>query len=225
MVTNGSLTERYGATDHQYQPATMFYMQAQETHAEHFHNQGAHCFVIELDNSWLEAISHRASQVYFAQFKGGTASWLAMRLHREFRSPDESAPLAIEGLTLELIAEVSRSERPSIDKRPPRWVNLAKDLLHARFADQITNETVAKEVGVHPVHLARGFRQHLHCTVGDYVRRLRLEFACREILATDKTLTQIAHHAGFYDHSHFSRTFKELIGFTPSQYRGMARQR
>ena len=203
----------------------MFYMQSAETHAEHFHNQGAHCFVIELDNSWLAAISHRASQIYFAQFRGGVASWLATRLYQECRTPDESALLSIEGLALELIAEVSRSKRPAIDKQPPVWLKLAEELLHARFADQITNETVAREVGVHPVHLARGFRQHLHCTVGDYVRKLRLEFACRELLATDQTLTRIAHHAGFYDHSHFSRTFKEMIGFTPSQYRAMARRR
>ena len=58
MVKHGSLTERYQATDHQYKQSTMFYMQSDETHAEHFHSQGAHCFVIELSSSWLKDISY-----------------------------------------------------------------------------------------------------------------------------------------------------------------------
>jgi AraC family transcriptional regulator len=202
----------------------MFYMHSDETHAEHFNNLGTVCFVIELSNSWLENISHRAGQVDFVRFKGGVATWLAARLYNEYQSRDESARLAMEGLTLELIAELAKKKFASTDQHAPAWLNQAKDLLHARLADQITNETIAKEVGVHPAHLARSFRRHLHCTVGDYVRKLRVESASREILSTDKTLTQIALDAGFYDQSHFSRKFKEMIGLTPSQYRAMGRK-
>jgi hypothetical protein len=105
--------------------------------------------------SLAEAISREASQIHFAQFTGGLASWLATRLYQEFQSRDDSARLSIEGLALELIAEVSKSEQQLIDKRPPAWLNRAKDLLHARSGGQLTNEAVEKGVGVHPTHLAR----------------------------------------------------------------------
>ena len=224
MVRRGAVLQTYGARAFEYKPSTMFYMHSDETHAEHFNNLGAICFVVELNNSWLEKISHRAGQVDFMRFKGGVATWLGTRLSHEYQSRDESARLAIEGLTLELIAEISKNKPVSVDKHPPAWLNRARDVLHAHFADQITNQTVAKEVGVHPAHLARGFRRHLQCTVGDYVRKLRVEFASHEILSTDKTLSQIAQEAGFYDQSHFCRKFKEIIGLTPSQYSLMARK-
>jgi AraC family transcriptional regulator len=227
VVRQGAVLERYGAKEFEYKPSTMFYMHSDERHAERFDNLGTVCFVIELNNSWLERVSHRAAQVDFVGFNGGMATWLAARVSNEFRSRDEAARLVIEGLILELIAEVSKSKSKtwSVDRHPPFWVNRAKDLIHGHFVEQITNETIATEVGVHPAHLARGFRTHLHCTVGDYVRKLRVEFASREILSTNKTLTQIAQEAGFYDQSHFSRRFKELIGITPSQYRSIGGRR
>ena len=36
---------------------------------------------------------------------------------------------------------------------------------------------------------------------------------------TDKLVTEIATATGFYDHAHFIRTFKRIVGITPSRYR------
>jgi AraC-like DNA-binding protein len=36
---------------------------------------------------------------------------------------------------------------------------------------------------------------------------------------TDRTIADIACETGFYDHSHFTRTFKRIIGVSPGQYR------
>jgi AraC family transcriptional regulator len=78
---------------------------------------------------------------------------------------------------------------------------------------------LAHDVGVHPVHLAQAFHKSYRRTVGDYVRQLRIEYACHELAASETPIVQIALSAGFCDQSHFTRTFKRLIGVTPSQYR------
>ena len=75
---------------------------------------------------------------------------------------------------------------------------------------------------MHPVHLAQTFRKFYRCTIGDYVRSLRIEFACRQLAATNMPLSQIALLAGFADQSHFTRTFKETLGVPPSRYRELA---
>jgi AraC family transcriptional regulator len=72
---------------------------------------------------------------------------------------------------------------------------------------------------VHPVHLAQTFHKTYQCTVGDYVRKLRIEYACHELAASAKPIVDIALAAGFCDQSHFTRTFKRSIGAAPSQYR------
>jgi AraC family transcriptional regulator len=73
--------------------------------------------------------------------------------------------------------------------------------------------------------MARSFRQHYQCTVGDYVRRTRIEFTYRKISASDATFAEISSGAGFFDQSHFAKTFKQLTGMTPGKYRESARAR
>jgi len=158
-------------------------------------------------------------------FHGGLSVWLATRLYKEFQLTDEASSLAIEGLALEVIAELSRHHVKTPGRKPPNSVEQTRELLHSHFSESLTLDGIARSVGTHPVHLARMFRRYHHCTIGEYLRKLRIEFACREISATDSPLALIASRIGFYDQSHFSRTFKRMIGITPGQYRAAFRSR
>ena len=92
-------------------------------------------------------------------------------------------------------------------------------MLRARFAARVTLDDLARACGVHPVHLARTFRQHYGCTIGDYIRDLRIEFVCRRMRLSNAPLAEIALAAGFADQSHLTRLFKRHIGLTPGEYR------
>jgi AraC family transcriptional regulator len=82
---------------------------------------------------------------------------------------------------------------------------------------------VALDAGVHPVSLARAFRHHYGCTVGEYIRRLRIRYACDRLLGSDDSLVEIAYAAGFSHQAHLSRTFKRTLGLSPSQFRRLRR--
>jgi AraC family transcriptional regulator len=123
------------------------------------------------------------------------------------------------------MAEVSRRRVKTAENTSPRWLERTRELLHAHFTEDMTLKRIAGAVGTHPVHLARVFRQYHGCTIGEYVRRLRIESACRELALTDAPLSQIALALGFYDQSHFSRTFKKLVGLTPTVYQASFRKR
>ena len=92
-------------------------------------------------------------------------------------------------------------------------------MVHAGSSESLSLSQVARAVNVHPVYLAREFRRHYRCTVGEYVRRTRVEAACREMLKPDSSLAEIALICGFHDQSHFSRTFKRVMSVTPAVYR------
>ena len=136
---------------------------------------------------------------------------------------DTASPLAIEGITLEMLAEASRSRKVNVDRQPPRWLKQAIDLLKEHFSDHLTITQIATAVGIHPVHLTREFRKFHRCTIGDYIRKLRIEQACNALAHSDCSLAQIALSAGFSDHSHFSRIFKRFMRVTPTQYRAASR--
>ncbi|MHC5538136.1 helix-turn-helix domain-containing protein, partial [Singulisphaera rosea] len=128
-------------------------------------------------------------------------------------------------LALEIFAEASRVTVPPGDKTPPRWLRGARDLLHDRFAEMVSFDEIATAIGIHPVHLARTFRRYYGCTPGEYLRRLRVEFACQKLATTSTPLIEIALAAGFSDQSHFTRTFRLQMRMTPGEFRRHFRAR
>ena len=106
----------------------------------------------------------------------------------------------------------------------PSWILRARDLLHADLARRRTLANLAAEVGVHPVTLARGFRRSFGCSVGEYVRRLRIERAASQLGGSEVPLAEIALAAGFSDQSHFSNLFRRETGMSPSAYRRAMRR-
>jgi AraC family transcriptional regulator len=155
----------------------------------------------------------------------GVATWLANRLYAEYKVQDDVALLGMEELVLEILAELCRRRAPTSEPRPPGWLLRARDLLHARFAESLSLDEIGAEVGIHPVHFARVFRQQFKCTPGEYVRKLRLDAACRLLAFSDRPLIEIALSAGFADQSHFTRTLKRLLQMTPRQFRSSFRAR
>jgi AraC family transcriptional regulator len=61
-------------------------------------------------------------------------------------------------------------------------------------------------------------------SVGEYLRRLRLDWAASQLAATETPLALLAAEAGFADQSHFTRAFKRHAGLTPARYRSMVRE-
>ena len=219
LVLQGRFTETHGRHSLACLPSTLLFYPAGEAHAESFHNLRSRCFVIEIKPSWLERLDHFSGGVNQpANFHGGKASGLAIRIYKEFCALDEFSSLVIEGLLLELVAEISRGSRRIQGRATPR-IELAKELLHAHFREPLTPATIAEQVGLHPVYLAQAFRRAYDCTLGEYVRRLRIEFACGELSSPDNPISRIAAVAGFFDQSHFTKTFKQLIGITPAEFR------
>src|SRR6266849_2084389 len=200
-------------------PSTLALMASVEMHSNRIQNTGIRFFCIEMTRPWLKrANGHLAFIRGLTQFDNGQLPWLAMRLYREFRSEDDVAPLAIEGLVLELLAGLAR-QSPESENGAATWLKKAQEFVRDRVQRSISLVEVAEFAGVHPVSLARAFRRTHHCTVGDYVRKLRVEFACQQLTGSRASLVDIALSAGFSEQSHFSRSFKRLTGLTPSQYR------
>ncbi len=226
FVVQGAYRETHGTTTrHCVAPALIFHPPG-ESHADQFAETGGRVLSVELAPGWLDrARAHAPILEGPAEFQGGPPCWLMLRLSQELRQWDEASPLAIEGLVLEVLAAATRGSVLHKVREPPRWLPRIRDLLHARFMENLTPEEVARAARVHPTHLMRVFRQFHGCSLGEYVRRRRIEFACGRLTATDAPLVEVALAAGFCDQSHFTKTFKRATGLTPSEYRKATRQR
>ena len=219
LILEGTSRQAYGSKSRVREPLSTTFYPPDELQSECFGRGGGRIFSVEADSRWLSHLrDYSVIGEESVDFRGGSVGWLMTRLYHEFRRLDHTSTLVIEGLTLEIIAEASRKSAAS-PSGPLRWLEQVRDILHDRMAENMTLSDVAELVAVHPVYLASAFRKQYHCTIGEYRRRLRIEFACREICKPDASLAQIALAAGFANQAHFSRVFKRLTGMTPAEYR------
>ena len=204
------------------QPGSVIMRAPQIMHSDEYGPIPMRGLMIELDKKWLEPCRHFLSLFEsYTYFPNGAVPALALRIYRESRIKDTVAPVIVEGLMLEMLGHASRSLIKT-PVRPPGWLLQARDLLHGRFNDSLNLVEVANFVGVHPTHLARSFKKHYRTTVGEYLRRLRLDWATRQLSETEDSIAEIALAAGFYDQSHFSHLFKQHTGLTPAEFRAIA---
>jgi len=222
ILLRGSYRETYGRRTRDCGPSTVVFHPAGEVHADHFLASGGHIFRFEIPRFPKGiACSARAALEEPFELIGGTVAWLATRLYAEFKRPDQYSPLIIEGLVLEILGYSTRRILERHNNQLPPWLLRVQELLRESAVDKLTLSRIARVADVHVVHLARVFRKFHGCTVGEYVRRLRIEYATRELRSLDKSLAQIAIEAGFSDQSHFCRAFKLSTGMSPGHYRDL----
>jgi AraC family transcriptional regulator len=224
LIRRGAYTEMYGRRNRVCRPMTLAFHPPGEPHAETFARCPVSSFNVEIGAEWLFRTSEFAGPLdQPAEFHGGEVASLGVRLFREFTREEPDSVLSIESLTSEILAAAASFNTISGRAWEPRWLASARELLDARFREPLTLRSIAREAGVHPVYFAAAFRRFHRCSVGEYVRRRRLEFARRQLADPELPLAGIALDAGFADQSHLTRTFKRFTGKTPGEYRTFLR--
>lgn len=219
FVLRGSYNEKYGRHEIACRPSTLVFRGSWEEHEAHVLNAHTSVFVLEIAPRWIDRLREESLTITStSQLSSAALTRLSISLNREFHKTDAAAPLAIEGLAVELLAEAVRC--PATRGRTiPLWLRKARELIAEHFTASLSLTTVAAQVGIHPVHLATTFRRTYGLTIGEFVRRLRIEAACKQLAKRDLSLATIAVQAGFADQSHFSKIFKSHMGLTPAKYR------
>ena len=100
----------------------------------------------------------------------------------------------------------------------------AVDHMNRNFAKDLTLESVAAAVGVHPVTLSKKFVRSARVNFHTYLNHLRVVKAARLLSESDCTATEAAYLVGFGSIRSFNRVFAERTGVTPSQYRRLQTQ-
>jgi len=98
------------------------------------------------------------------------------------------------------------------------------DHIHRHYGNELDLASLASQAGVSQSQFERRFRQLLGTSPGEYVMRVRVSASRVLLETTDRTIADIALAVGFYDHSHFTRTFRRQMSCSPKQYRDHHRQ-
>jgi AraC family transcriptional regulator len=140
-----------------------------------------------------------------------------LRIYKEAISQSEACEPAVHSL---ILGAVSKKETNAKKTSPlPRWAGKVFQILRDRWDENLSLQELSDACGAHPITISKHFPKYFSCTLGEYVRRARIEKSLALIKQSDNSLTDIAHHCGFADQSHFTRVFKDLTGLKPGSFR------
>lgn len=224
IALKGSYTEIISKRPQECGPHSLQFLPAGEPHSYAIGQAGVRCLSIEIKPHRLEGIRRFSPAVDQAvHIRQGVLSSLVLRLYKEVCLRDSASVLTLEGLILETLGDAIRQNLRCSSSAQPLWLRQAKDFIHENARGDLSLIGVAADAGVHPTYLARMFRKFYSCSVGEYVRRVRLDYAVRELTESNKSLAEIAVAAGFYDQSHLTHEFKLHLNMTPARFRATVR--
>ncbi len=197
----------------------LLYHPPQTRHADRFLSRGGRFVSIHLTDSLMrEAADDCALPDVSQSYRGPAFDRIRERIRVECRRNDSSSAMAVEALVLELIHHAAT--RPFRDeKHAAPWVDAAVERIHDDPHGDLSVSELAREVGVHPVALARAFRRHLQASPGDFLRWRRIDRALSLLRRSSPPVIEVALEAGFADQPSFTRACRRIVGITPAAYR------
>lgn len=194
-------------------------------HRDRFRGEGGRFFALSCDAELLAHVEadggSQRLQTQGARVMPHDALALAQRVRRECADWDAASPILAESLALQLLAFTLPGSSPVPDGTPS-WLRDARELIEDRWGEDVGVREIARCVGVHPVHLARRFRERFGVGPGDYLRATRVARAADLLRRSSLPIGDIALRCGFGDASQFSKAFLRLRGVSPRAYRAAA---
>ena len=93
------------------------------------------------------------------------------------------------------------------------------DYIQIHVEERLNIEVLAEQIGYSKYYLSRRFKEEVGTSINDYIKIARTERAKTLLLTTDKSVLDIAYQLQFCSRSHFSETFREIVGCTPVEFR------
>lgn len=117
------------------------------------------------------------------------------------------------------------SVRPSTKfQRNSERMKLMLEYIHSHYSEAVTLEQIAASASVSVSEALRCFRNGIGRTPFQYLKHFRMHQAEKLLETTDYKIVDIGIRCGFSEMSYFAKSFRELYGCSPSQYRKCANE-
>jgi AraC family transcriptional regulator len=214
VLSGGNLERRKNYEIERLPGKITFYYSGEYHQSTNIMNFSSH-INLELEQQFLKEFDVDESDLDTAIKNSPDAKFLLLQVHREFAANDDSSAISIRMLLLDLLDHSLYFQEKL---KSHAWVDKMEQILRSNWDQHLSLKDLATSLNMHPVTVSRQFHKYYHCTLGEYVRKLKIEKALSLIKTSTQSLTGIAFECGFADQSHFTRTFKRLTGFLPHVY-------
>jgi AraC-like DNA-binding protein/quercetin dioxygenase-like cupin family protein len=219
LLLAGEMKEDLDGIDERCAPLSVVLRPAGTVHATRSGARGARSLVLELSPVLEERLRRRSALLDRCRWihDAGPAAACILRLWRALR-----AGTCPDGPFIERwFAEFTAAAAPFAPRAARAHVRAAIDLIERQPGAGQTSH-LARRLRLHPVYLARLFRERLGCSPTQFRIRRQVRAAVDRLVGTDDPLARIALDAGFADQAHLSRRLKRETGLTPGTIRRLA---
>jgi AraC family transcriptional regulator len=169
---------------------------------------------LELECSFLEQYAITEEQVSRMVDQNMDSKFLILRMYKELIENDQFSDVSIQLLLLSTISKPVREDR----YHNLGWIKALSEVLHDEWTTFHNLDDLSVILNVHPVTISKYFTKNFGCTLGEYMRKIKIEKSLSLIQNKSQSLTEIALECGFADQSHFIRNFKKFTGQLPKEF-------
>lgn len=216
FILNDGSIEKRKAKQTECMAGSLLFYHAGEVHQNIRQGMQPKSLNLEIDRTFLARFGISENNLERKVLESRDAKFIVLSICHELIVNDSLTELSIELLLLKLLDAPGKIHNYN---KHPLWIKKLKQVLHERWDENINLKELAVLAGVNPITISKYFPVYFTDTLGEFMRKLKIEKALPLIKSTDLNLTEIAYKCGFSDQSHFIRTFKKHTGFLPLQFK------
>jgi AraC-like DNA-binding protein len=145
---------------------------------------------------------------------------LLREIFREYAERAVGYQLAVKSKLYELMLLILRGSPKSSLEIPSSRAKEIRAFMYKNFDNpDLTLEDAAVTFNLSKFYFIRFFKKHTGYSFHSYLVKTRVDFACRYLIESKMTITDVAFRSGFNSLQTFNRVFKLMTGFTPRDYR------
>ncbi len=193
-------------------PSSILYRPAHYKHKNQFITDQTKCLNIEFKPEWFNKLDINPNKIK-PQIKNiQNFPWL-LQLLIDFLKHQKI------DFFEELLSKLLTSEEKLIAPLRKPWLSKLALILDNEIEENHSLKTLSERVFVHPNYMSRVFKEHFGVTIGQYLLERRIQYATKKLFIEKNRIALIASECGFFDESHFIKTFKTFNKITPHQFR------
>ena len=149
----------------------------------------------------------------------------AIRRELQNKGPmhEDMLDLLIQQLLISIYRQTG-STFQEVDRDCVELVYKIQQLFHREYRRQLTLGELAQSYNISVSYLSHLFKTATGSSVMGYLQSCRIAEAKRCLAQTNMRVGEIVEHCGFTDSSNFSRTFRNMTGLSPTDFRGRFRK-
>ena len=140
-------------------------------------------------------------------------------LHRDKQLLSSIEMGEIRALTCLILIHCARNDKPALGKSGVRLMDEAIAWFEKHYTEKVDLQELINHIGYGRTRFFHLFKQKAGVSPNDFLIRLRVKKAKELLTSTEATIKNIADKVGFTDTAFFTRTFRRIVGISPSDYR------